>query len=184
MRGDAGLAIFVLGWRSSLYVPPHRKSSSVMPDQKFALHRLTHFHNCFHLEGMRWLYGIRAHQRLVDALKAFTDAMRTYRALSSLIWRTGASTESKVEPSALEVEVLAAATGRPLLVGGWDIVRNRPKPRLPAVPAGTVLVVRVPKGQARMLTKAVRAAALTDDLSWEGYGFVTLGAYCDDRLRL
>ncbi|MBE3551068.1 MAG: hypothetical protein IMX03_07590 [Brockia lithotrophica] len=94
------------------------------------------------------------------------------------------TTKNEAEPSAPEVEVLAVATGRPLLVGGWDIVRNRPKPRLPAVPAGTVLVVRVPEGQARMLAKAVCAAALTDDLSWEGYGFVTVGAYCDDRLRL
>jgi len=85
--------------------------------------------------------------------------------------------KDEANPSVPEVEVLAVATGRPLLVGGWDIVRNRPKPRLPAVPAGTVLVVRVPKGQARMLAKAVRAAAFTDDLSWEGYGFVTLGAY-------
>jgi CRISPR-associated protein Cmr3 len=74
-----------------------------------------------------------------------------------------------------EYPVLAAAIGRPLLEGGWDIVRRRPKPRCNAVPPGSVLYVEVRPGSARNLVDAVHEANFSDRLAQEGYGFALVG---------
>ncbi|KUO70793.1 MAG: hypothetical protein APF81_12730 [Desulfosporosinus sp. BRH_c37] len=76
----------------------------------------------------------------------------------------------------LEFPILTEAIGRLTLVGGWDIARNAPKPRMQAVPAGTVLYLQVAKEQARKLVMAVKDAVLSDELGYEGYGWAVCGA--------
>lgn len=77
----------------------------------------------------------------------------------------------------IRVRLLTAAIGRPLLVGGWDIVANRPKPRRPAVPAGSVLYVEVKPEEAHAFVKAVHGRKWSDESAHEGYGYAVCGAY-------
>lgn len=76
----------------------------------------------------------------------------------------------------LEFPILAEAIGRPMLLGGWDIARNAPKARTQAVPAGTVLYLKVEKEQVRKLVRVLRDAVLSDELGYEGYGWAVCGA--------
>lgn len=82
----------------------------------------------------------------------------------------------------LRVKLLTAVLGRPLVVGGWDIVRNRPKERQHAVPAGSVLVVEVPQEDAERFVSQVNRMKWTDALTHEGYGYVVCGAYGEASL--
>ncbi|MDD2234376.1 MAG: type III-B CRISPR module-associated Cmr3 family protein [Desulfitobacteriaceae bacterium] len=76
----------------------------------------------------------------------------------------------------LELPILAEAMGRPTLLGGWDIARNAPKTRSQAVPAGSVLYLKVAKGLAGKLLIALKDAVLSDELGHEGYGWAVCGA--------
>lgn len=76
----------------------------------------------------------------------------------------------------LEFPILAEAMGRAILLGGWDIARNAPKARSQAVPAGSVLYLKVAKGQASKLVSALKDAVLSDVLGYEGYGWAVCGA--------
>lgn len=76
----------------------------------------------------------------------------------------------------LEFPILAEAMGRPILLGGWDMARNAPKARSQAVPAGTVLYLKVARGLAEKLITALKDAVLSDELGHEGYGWAVCGA--------
>lgn len=80
----------------------------------------------------------------------------------------------------LRVQILTAAIGRPQVIGGWDIVRNRPKPKWQAVPAGSVLVVSVNPHQAEDLVHRIHNHSLTDALAHEGYGWSVCGAVSEE----
>ena len=70
----------------------------------------------------------------------------------------------------LTVKVLSSSMPRPSLIGGWDMVNNRPKPRVPAVKPGSVLYVEVKEGQEELFCQRIDEMQLTDDLHEEGYG--------------
>lgn len=74
----------------------------------------------------------------------------------------------------LELPVIAEAIGRPVLVGGWDMVQNVPKPRYRAVPPGSVLYLRIDKNEARKLIKYLKQTMISDVLGYEGYGLAVL----------
>jgi len=71
------------------------------------------------------------------------------------------------------------------LLGGWDIARNAPKARMQAIPAGSVLYLKVAKEQVRKLVMAVKDAVLSDELGYEGYGWAVCGAgvYKEETLK-
>ncbi len=102
--------------------------------------------------------------------------------LTSALWKHGTRPECwDGERNVLLINgrlypVLAAAIGRPLIEGGWDIVRNRPKPRFHAVPAGSVLYVKVASGDADNLVASIHETNFTDSSAQEGYGFAVVGA--------
>lgn len=79
--------------------------------------------------------------------------------------------------SGLHVDVLAAVIGRPHVIGGWDMAKGRPKQRQFAVPAGSVLYLKVKPEQIQPLIETLHAQPLTDDLAHEGYGWAVCGAY-------
>lgn len=74
----------------------------------------------------------------------------------------------------LEVEVLTLATVRPTVIGGYDIVKNRPKTRKNVIAAGTVVYVKVPKENVSAFVEAMKLHILTDDRVREGYGLCTV----------
>lgn len=77
--------------------------------------------------------------------------------------------------NSLELELLTACVGRPMIVGGWDIQRRRPKDRVNAVPAGSVLYVRVRPEDAETFVEMTYFGQLSDDLCEEGYGLTVPG---------
>lgn len=77
--------------------------------------------------------------------------------------------------SAGQFRVLAVASGRPLLIRGWDIVKNRPKKGYPAYPAGTVFYLEIPRGRALDLIEWLNENNVSDFLDYEGYGWAVLG---------
>lgn len=83
---------------------------------------------------------------------------------------------NELEFNGFTCKLLAVATSRPVVVGGWDIVRNRPKKRMNAVPAGTVLYVQVKKDDVDRFVDGILGKQLTDQCSHEGYGFAVCGA--------
>ncbi len=77
--------------------------------------------------------------------------------------------------------LVGAALGRPLTIGGWDIVRNRPRPARKAVPAGSVYFFEVAEGEIGQLSKHTTGFSIYG--SWEeeyrkqGLGHAYLGCY-------
>ncbi len=51
----------------------------------------------------------------------------------------------------VELELLAAAVGKPLPIGGWDLARRQPKPMYKAVPPGSVYYFWVREGGERIV---------------------------------
>lgn len=76
-----------------------------------------------------------------------------------------------------EFPLLTACLGRPLVVGGWDMKKNQPKPRKYAVPAGSVLYIKVKPEQAEELVDNLYLGQLTDALNHEGYGLTIVAPY-------
>lgn len=78
-------------------------------------------------------------------------------------------------PNGLSVEYLTSAIGRPILIGGWDLVRNRPKTRVHAVPAGSTLYFRVKREDAKKFVETTYLLNMSDRLQHEGYGLIVPG---------
>jgi CRISPR-associated protein Cmr3 len=118
-------------------------------------------------------------ERLIEERIASSQIARLIL-LTPAIWREDSSFYQQqagvfqLRPG-LSFPVLAEAIGRPVLVGGWDIVRNAPKPRIQAVPAGTVLYLRVSKEQASALVQGLKETMVSDELAYEGYGWAVCG---------
>lgn len=73
-------------------------------------------------------------------------------------------------------DVIAQASDRPLLVGGWDIAGNKPKTRIQALPAGTVFYLRVDSDKAEYLFDWLNKNPISDELNHEGYGWAVCGS--------
>lgn len=58
-----------------------------------------------------------------------------------------ASLEGSIE--GLRVRLVAAAVGKPLPIGGWDLAHNRPKTMYKAVPPGSVYFFKLEEGEAK-----------------------------------
>lgn len=139
----------------------------------------------WHLERIQRevnLFSVEEEQRIVNQLKK--TGIGRIILLTPAIWLQGArpgcydpQTGELYLPDGLRVKLLTAAIGRPLVVGGWDIVRNRPKERFYAVPAGSVLVVKVRPEDAERFVEQVQRVKWTDALAHEGYGYAVCGAY-------
>ena len=74
------------------------------------------------------------------------------------------------------VEFLTIATKRPVVIGGWDMVRNRPKQRKNALAAGTVVYVKVQQQDVEKFVNKMMHGQWTDEAKEEGYGWVVCGA--------
>lgn len=92
----------------------------------------------------------------------------------------------------LECTLVAAAVGKPRLVAGWNIVRNRPRPLYRAVPAGSVYFFERADGNpldeqdADALARSLHRHTLQDDghrgctSPAAGYGLTMVGVWKSD----
>jgi CRISPR-associated protein Cmr3 len=84
---------------------------------------------------------------------------------------TGKGTLSIDPQTSIEVELLAAVTGKPTPVGGFDIKTKQPKTMLRAVPAGAVYYFRLANAEdAPWLQQKFRPGSLSDQRANEGFG--------------
>ena len=138
----------------------------------------------WHLTTLRrdhLLYSKEEEEKLIQQIRERERARIIL--LTPAIWKQGTrpacydrETQELDLGNNLRVKLLTAAVGRPLVIGGWDMKKNRPKKRQYAVPAGSVLIVKVNKEQAEQLVRTVHSMKLTDELEHEGYGCAVCGA--------
>lgn len=84
---------------------------------------------------------------------------------------TGKGTLSIDSQKTVEVELLAAATGKPVPIGGFDMKAKLPKYMLKAVPAGTTYYFRLANAEdASLLQQKFRPASFSDQRAREGFG--------------
>lgn len=72
-------------------------------------------------------------------------------------------------------QLLTAALGKYQLVGGWDIMANRPKPMYRAVPAGTVYYLKLVAGEPEDVLELFHYHNLADIRDQEGFGLAYVG---------
>jgi CRISPR-associated protein Cmr3 len=74
------------------------------------------------------------------------------------------------------LELIAAATGKPLPIGGWDVKERIPKAMLQAVSAGSVYYVKAEsKAKADEAAKAIHEQSISDYLGKQGFGIALVG---------
>ncbi|MBE2905565.1 MULTISPECIES: type III-B CRISPR module-associated protein Cmr3 [Anoxybacillus] len=88
-------------------------------------------------------------------------------------------------PNGLKVKWLAGAIGRSELYGGWDIVRHRPKERMPMIPAGSVIYVEIDSEEhIPHLMELANGMHFTDENAHEGFGFATITSANESKEEL
>lgn len=75
----------------------------------------------------------------------------------------------------LKVKLLAAAVGKYLPIGGFDMKKNRPKPMRRAVPAGSVYYFQLFEGDRSQLAAAFHNKSISDINPEQGFGLSFLG---------
>jgi len=87
--------------------------------------------------------------------------------------------EGTVPGTDVRVRVEGAATGDPVMVGGWDLKHQRPRPLTPLVSAGAVYFLRVIQGKPEGLAQALHGRMLCDYVAMAkaGFGLVFAGRY-------
>ncbi|AEH51244.1 type III-B CRISPR module-associated protein Cmr3 [Pseudothermotoga thermarum] len=93
-------------------------------------------------------------------------------------WIDEATKEGKI--GKLKVKLVAAATGRYIKVGGWDLARNKPKPLKKAVPAGAVYYFKLLEGDEKDVFETFHFKNISDEFSEEGFGFSVVGVVNGD----
>lgn len=79
------------------------------------------------------------------------------------------------EKNGCKLKLLTATIGKPVMVGGWDLAHNRPKPMRKAVPAGSVYYFEITDGNAEALENIFHYKNISDYGSQEGFGLSLLG---------
>jgi CRISPR-associated protein Cmr3 len=75
-----------------------------------------------------------------------------------------------------DLTLIAAAIGKPLNVGGWDLERKIPKPMVQCVPAGSVYYVEASNLEtAQLASKAIHANSITDNMNDTNYKSMGFG---------
>lgn len=69
-----------------------------------------------------------------------------------------------------DLELLTAAIGKPLSIGGWDIKKKRPKPMIKAVPEGSVYYVEAESAEkAQQTVDKINGKSISDNLNGINY---------------
>jgi CRISPR-associated protein Cmr3 len=78
------------------------------------------------------------------------------------------------EENDIEVELITAAVGKPINIGGFDIVKRKPKPMMKAVPAGSVYYYKLKKGSLSRLATSIEVNSISETRKREGFGIAYL----------
>ncbi len=116
-----------------------------------------------------------------DAIKKKIKETRKFKLylLSPAIFNQGWVAEwmQKGEKDGLKFKRVSACVGKPVSVGGFDIVKNEPKPIKKAVPAGSVYFFELLEGNVDELFKAFQFKSISDEKQKEGFGITLVGGW-------
>ena len=76
----------------------------------------------------------------------------------------------------IKAELIAAVVGKPLHVGGFDMMLKKAKPMLKAVPAGSVFYFSTEEPTEKLLDK-LQGESVSDFLNEQGFGIAYIGNY-------
>ena len=76
----------------------------------------------------------------------------------------------------LSFELITAAVGKPISIGGWNMKGNMPKPTRQAIPAGSVYYFKIPDGSCiDTIVKTFHYKNISDYQAKEGFGLCFVG---------
>mgnify|MGYP006274487655 CR=1 len=73
------------------------------------------------------------------------------------------------------LKLYTAAVGKPQVIGGWDMKKNRPKPMRKAVPAGSVYRFTVESGSVQDAIDRLHGVSCSDHWTKDGFGIGYVG---------
>jgi len=76
-----------------------------------------------------------------------------------------------------EIKLVAAAVGKYGLVGGYDMAKNKAKPMLKSVPAGSTYYFEIIRGDEKEIIEHFHLKSLSDIKPEEGYGIVVVAKW-------
>lgn len=89
----------------------------------------------------------------------------------------------KAEYSSLSFELITAAVGKPISIGGWDMKKNMPKPTRQAVPAGSLYYFKVSdQSCVDTIVKTFHYKNISDYQAAEGFGLCFVGVAEGDKI--
>ncbi len=93
-------------------------------------------------------------------------------------WLDKATGQGFLPGSDLRVQLVAAAVGRPVVLSGYDVSRNQPKPLRRGVPAGSVYYIELLEGDpAQLVSGFHNANSISDEDGQAGFGLSLVGKW-------
>jgi len=83
----------------------------------------------------------------------------------------------KGDINGVRVKLTGACVGRPVGIGGYDLIKNMPKEMKKAVPAGSVYFFEIKEGDPGNLFEMLWLKSISEEKSREGFGITLIGGY-------
>jgi len=116
----------------------------------------------------------------MDALKIEKNTISLKPGRFKLYLATPALLKNGWQPNlkglGIKAELVAAVLGKPVHIGGFDMVKKAPKPMLKAVPAGSVYYYETDEPAERILQE-LQGISISDLLKEQGFGIAYVGNY-------
>lgn len=111
-----------------------------------------------------------------DRIRISQDAVNLKRGSFKLYLSTPAIFKKGWKPDLpdIKAELMAAAVGKPVHIGGFDMEERKPKPMYKAVPAGSVYYYTTEESPERILEK-LHGIAISDYQREQGFGIAYVG---------
>lgn len=81
-----------------------------------------------------------------------------------------------LEGIGIKADLVAAAVGKPLHIGGFDMAERKPKPMYKAVPAGSVYYYRTQEA-VEFIQEKLQGEAISDFMREQGFGIAYIGNF-------
>lgn len=81
-----------------------------------------------------------------------------------------------LEGLGIKADLIAAAVGKPVHIGGFDMAERKPKPMYKAVPAGSVYYYRT-KDSVELIQEKLQGEAISEFLKEQGFGISYIGNF-------
>ena len=112
---------------------------------------------------------------------ALKESIRSARAFK-LYFATPAIFDQGWLPT-LSFELITAAVGKPISIGGWDMKKNMPKPTRQAIPAGSVYYFKISDETCvDTIVNTFHYQNISDHQAKEGFGLCFVGVTKGDKL--